>query len=144
MKNDKFRVVLLVMATVLLLTTVSLYGFQVVSMKKVNLGSSIAFVVPLLVIVFMVFFITKRYRDINQSMPFEDERSKKVMTHAAAKAFYISLYWLFCISFFESFFANMFGVEHLDAGRTVGGGIAGMAIAWVACFLYYDKKGKLL
>ncbi len=144
MKKDKFRVVLLVVATVLLLAIVSLYGFQAVSMKKINLGSSIAFAVPLLIIVFMVFFVTRRYRDIKQGMPFEDERSRKVMTQAAAKAFYISLYWLLCISFFESFFAGMFGVEHLDAGRTVGGGIAGMAIAWFACFLYYDKKGKLL
>ena len=144
MKNDRKRLILMVIITILLLATISLYGFQVVSGRSMSFGSVIAFAIPALVIVFMVFFIKKGYGAVRQGMPLEDERSRKVMTQAAAQAFYISLYWLLFISFFESFFADMFKVEYLDAGQTVGGGIAGMAIAWIACWLYYDKKGKLL
>jgi hypothetical protein len=92
----------------------------------------------------MAFFILRRYKDIKQGMPFEDERSKKVMTSAAAHSFFISLYWLLIISMFESFFAKMFGTEKLDASQTVGGGIAGMAIIFLICWFYYEKKGKLI
>ncbi len=145
MKNDKFRIILMAVITFLLLATISVYGFQVISKKGINLGSSIAFVIPLLVIIFMLFFITRRYRDINQGMPLEDERSKKVVTQAAANSFYFSLYWLLVISWFEPFFARvLFGGEKLDASQTVGGGIAGMAIFFFIFWFYYDKKGKLV
>ena len=140
MKKDTFRVILMAIISVALLATISLYGYMVISKREVDLGSSIAFIIPLLIVVFMAFFITRRYRDIKQGMPFEDERSKRIMTQAAAKAFYVTLYWLLAISWFEEFFAGMFGVEHLDAGQTVGGGIAGMAVAWFAFWFYYNKK----
>jgi len=140
MKKDTFRVILMAIISVALLATISLYGYMVISKREVDLGSSIAFIIPLLIVVFMAFFITRRYRDIKQGMPFEDERSKRIMTQAAAKAFYVTLYWLLAISWFEEFFAGMFGVEHLDAGKTVGGGIAGMALAWFAFWFYYNKK----
>ena len=144
MKKDKTRLVLITIGTIILLATISLYGYMVVSKKEVNMGSSIAFVISLLIIVFMVFFVTRRYRDIKQGMPLEDERSKKVMTQAAAKAFYVTLYWLLAISWFEPFFAkNLFGVEKLDAGQTVGGAIAGMAIFFFIFWFYYNKKGQL-
>ncbi|MFC1594951.1 DUF2178 domain-containing protein [Patescibacteria group bacterium] len=143
METDKKRLIVMAIVTILLLATVSLYGFQVVSNREINPGSIIAFAIPILAVIFMIFFITRRYRDIKYGMPLEDERSRKVMTNAAAKAFYISLYWLLVISWFESSFANMFGVEHLDAGQTAGGSIAGMAIAWFACWLYYNRKGQL-
>ena len=130
--------------TGLLLVTISLYGLVVASKGEIKFGNTLPFAITLLVIFFMVFFIRRNYWEVSRGMPLEDERSKKVMTQAAAMAFYISLYWLLALSLFESFFAGMFGVEHLDASQTTGGGIAGMAIAWIVCWLYYDKKGKLL
>lgn len=130
--------------SILLLATISLYGFQVISKQAVYLGSLSTFAIPLLLIIFLAFFIKKAYVDVKHGIPLEDERSKKVVAQASAKAFQISLYWLLCISFFESFFARMFRVDHLDAGQTVGGAITGMAVAWIFCWLYYDKKGKLL
>jgi len=143
MRNEKLRITIIIIITILLLATILLYGAQVIKLGKVNLGNSIAFVIPLMTVVFMAFFITRRYRDIKQGIPFEDERSRKVMTKAAATTFYVSLYWLLLISFFESSFARMFGVEHLDANQTVGGGIAGMAIFFFVFWIYYDRKGKL-
>lgn len=144
MKNDKVRIAAMIIVTILLLATILLYGAQIIKLGKVNLGSSIAFVIPLILIVFMVFFIKRRYQDIKQGMPMEDERSRKVMTKSAAMAFYVSLYWLLFISFFESSFARMFGAEHLDASQTTGGGIAGMAIFFLIFWIYYDRKGKLI
>jgi len=140
MKKDKLRIILMSIVSVLLLGTISLYAYQVISGGEVNLGSLIAFIIPLLIIVFMAFFIIRRYRDIKSGMPLEDERSKRVMTQAASKSFYVTLYWLLFISFFESSLAGAFGAEHLDASQTVGGGILGMAVAWFVFWLYYNKK----
>ncbi len=145
MNKDKFRLILMAAITIALLTTISLYGYMVISKKEVDLGSSIAFIIPFLIVFFMVFFIVRRYKDVKEGMPLEDERSRKVMTQAAAKSFYVSLYWLLFISWFESFFARtLFGLEHLTASSTVGGGIAGMAVAFFIFWIYYNRKGKLV
>lgn len=145
MKKDKFRLILIAVLTFTLLVGIALYGFITISEKEVKLGSLISILIPLLLVIFMTFFILRRYKDIKQGMPLEDERSRKVMTQAAAKSFYVSLYWLLFISWFESFFADkLFGLEQLDAGQTVGGGIAGMAVAFFIFWIYYDRKGKLV
>lgn len=145
MKKDKTRLILIAVVTILLLATIALYAFTIISKEEVNLGSIISMIIPLVIIVFMAFFVLRGYKDVKQGMPLGDERSKKVITLAAAKSFYVSLYWLLAISWFEEFFANkLFGGEHLDAGQVVGGGIAGMAIFFFAFLMYYNKKSKLV
>jgi len=144
MNKDKFRIILIIIVTCLVLGTSLLYFAGIIQKDKINIGSLIAFVIPLIVVLFMVFFIRNRYKDIKEGMPLEDERSRKVTTKAAAMTFYISLYWLLFISFFEKSFAQMAAVEKLDAGQTTGIAIAGMAITFFAAWLYYNKKGKLI
>ncbi len=145
MKKDKTRLILMAVLTVTLLIGVALYAFTMTDEEKASPGNVVSLLIPVIVVVFMVFFISRRYRDIKQGLPFEDERSKKVVTHAAAKAFYVSLYWLLLISWFEDFFASrLFGVENLTASQTIGGGIAGMAVFFFIFWFYYDKKGKLV
>ncbi|MFH1401377.1 MAG: hypothetical protein ABIG40_00155 [Parcubacteria group bacterium] len=131
--------------TLLVLGGAILYAIMSAAAGERNFGGLIPILVPVLVVIFMAFFIQKRYRDIKEGMPMEDERSRKVVTRAAAKSFYFSLYWLLTISWFEPFFARvLFGGEKLDASQTVGGGIAGMAIFFFIFWFYYDKKGKLI
>ncbi len=145
MKKDKIRLILITTGTILLLIASALYGYTALIKKEATPGGLIPILIPLIVIVFMMFFIDRRYKDVKEGMPMEDERSKKVITQAAAKSFYFSLYWLLAISWFEPFFARaLFGGEKLDAGQTVGGGIAGMAIFFFIFWFYYDKKGKLI
>lgn len=145
MKKDKIRLILITTGTILLLIASALYGYTALIKKEATPEGLIPILIPLIVIIFMMFFIGKRYKDVKEGMPMEDERSKKVITQAAAKSFYFSLYWLLAISWFEPFFARvLFGGEKLDAGQTVGGGIAGMAIFFFIFWFYYDKKGKLI
>lgn len=145
MKKDKIRLLLISAGTILLLGSISLYAFMAAFKKEINLGSLMPVLVPLIIIIFMAFFIVRRYKDMKSGLPFEDERSKKVMTNAAAKSFYVSLYWLLSISWLEPLFAKiLFNGQKLDASQTVGGAIAGMAILFFAFWIYYDRKGKLL
>jgi putative effector of murein hydrolase len=145
MKNDKLRLTIITVGTILLLAGAALYASQSIITKEKNLGDLIPFLITVTVVLFMIFFIKRRYKDIKEGMPMEDERSKKVLMQAAAASFQFSLYWLLAISWFEPFFARvLFGAQKLDASQTVGGAIAGMAIFFFIFWFYYDKKGKLI
>jgi len=145
MKKDKFRLIVMAILAILVLATAILYFSAAISGKETNSGTLIPFLIPVILVVFMIFFIKRRYKDIKEGMPTEDERSKKVIIQASAASFQFSLYWLLAISWFEPFFAKvLFGGEKLDAGQTVGGAIAGMAIFFFVFWFYYDKKGKLI
>jgi len=142
MQKDKIRLFLMAFITISVLVTALVYGFMT---TEINIGSMIPLFIPLIIVVFMIFFIIRRYRDVKQGMPLEDERSKKVITLAAAKAFYVSLYWLLAISWFESFFAEkLFNGQYLDAGQTVGGGIGGMALLFFVFWFHYNRKAELV
>jgi len=145
MKKNKIRLILITTGTILLLVASALYGYLALIKKEATPGGLIPILIPLIVIIFMMFFISKRYKDVKEGMPMEDERSKKVIMQASAASFQFSLYWLLAISWFEPFFARtLFGVEKLDASQTVGGAISGMAIFFFIFWFYYDKKGKLI
>ena len=143
MKKDNFRLVLMAILTFTLLAGIGTYAYTMVMEKEAAPWNILSIIIALLLVIFMVFFIVRRFRDVKAGMPFEDERSKQVMTRTAATSFYIAFYWLLFISMFEPLFAKMFGAETLTASQTVGGGIAGMAIAFFLCWFYYNKKGKL-
>jgi len=128
----------------LIIGTGVLYLAEVIRGEALRFGNGTPLILLLIIVIFMIFFIKHRSRDINADLPMEDERSKKVMTQAAAMGFYVTMYWLLAISFFESFFARMFGVVKLDAGQVVGGGIAGMSIIFIIAWFYYQSKGRLL
>ncbi|OGY93064.1 MAG: hypothetical protein A3H70_05490 [Candidatus Komeilibacteria bacterium RIFCSPLOWO2_02_FULL_48_11] len=144
MKKDKLRLIGMSILACLVLLTSLLYGIEMAKRGRINFGGSLALIILLIAILFMIYFIKHKYSDVRKGLPLDDERSKKVMTQAAAMTFYISLYWLLAISFFESFFAKMFGVIKLDAGQVVGGGIAGMSIIFIIAWIYYQSKGRLL
>ncbi len=145
MQKDKKKLILMAILTVTLLLGVIVGGYIDFSSNMLDAKGIISYLIPLILVVFMVFFITRRYRDIKGGMPLEDERSKQVVTKAAATSFYATLYWLLAISMFEPFFAKiLFSTQKLDASQTVGGAITGMAVFFFISWLYYDKKGKLI
>ncbi|NQU82369.1 MAG: DUF2178 domain-containing protein [Parcubacteria group bacterium] len=141
MKKDKFRLIAIAVLTATVLASIILYAFK---SKEWNTGNLLSIGIPLLIIVFMAFLILKRYKDVKQGMPMEDEMSKTIKTKAAAMSFYVTLYWLLAISWFEDFFARIAGLEQLTVSQTVGGGIVGMAVLFFAFWIYYSRKGKLV
>lgn len=144
MQKDKKRLMLLTVLTITFVAGVALFGFEAFSRGELDTENLFSMAIPLMLAGFMVVFIFRRFKDVKQGMPLEDERSKKVMTQAAAKAFFVSLYWLLVISWLEGFFARkLFGTEQLDAGQTVSVGIVGMAVFIAAFWFYYSRKGRL-
>jgi uncharacterized membrane protein len=144
MNKDKRRLLVMFIVLFLVVTTMILYSIMTVKNGAYSVGDVIAIILPFLIIVFMSILILSRYKDVKKGLPLEDERSKKVMNMASSRAFYVSLYWLLFISFFEDFFAGIAGLEKLDASQTVGGGIMGMAVLFIIFWFYYDRKGNLV
>ena len=144
MNKDKNRLIAIVAVLGFGLLVMLSFAIMVVQSDGYSIGNIMAVIAPFLIMIFISFFVLRRYKDVKKGLPLDDERSKKVMTMASSRAFYVSLYWLLAISMLEEFFANIVGLEHLSASQTVGGGILGMAMAFIIFWIYYDRKGNLM
>ncbi len=84
--------------------------------------------VVLVLVGFAVFLGVSRLRSYLQREPAEDELSRKVMIRASSLAYYISIYlWLFIMYISDK--------TSLEAHSLVGGGILGMAVIFLLCWL---------
>ena len=84
--------------------------------------------IVLVLVGFAVFLGVSRLRSHLRREPGEDELSKKVMTRASSLSYYISIYlWLFIMYISDK--------TSLPAHSLVGGGIMGMALVLLFCWL---------
>jgi hypothetical protein len=84
--------------------------------------------IVLVLVGFAVYLGVSRLRSRLRREPAEDELSKKVMTRASSLAFYVSIYfWLFIMYISDK--------TSLEAHSLVGGGILGMAVIFLLCWL---------
>jgi hypothetical protein len=84
--------------------------------------------VVLVVVGFALFLGISRLRSRLRREPGEDEMSKRVMTRASSLAYFVSLYlWLFVMYISDK--------TTLPAHSLIGGGIAGMAVVFLLCWL---------
>ena len=137
MKNRTRVVLAWVIAALVILGSLLLVVALLAEGENMQLVLPIGIVV--IIVLFMILFVKRRWFDVKKGFPFEDERSKKVMTNASSKAYYVSLYWLLAISFS----VEVLEIVELDVGQAIGTGIVGMAVLFGIFFLYYDGKGDL-
>ena len=84
--------------------------------------------IVLVLVGFAVFLGVSRVRSHLRREPGEDELSRKVMIRASSLAYYISIYlWLFIMYISDK--------TSLEAHSLVGGGILGMAVIFLLCWL---------
>jgi len=84
--------------------------------------------IVLVLVGFAVYIGVSRVRSRLRREPAEDELSRKVMTRASSFAYYISIYmWLFIMYISDR--------TSLEAHSLVGGGILGMAIIFLLCWV---------
>ena len=83
---------------------------------------------------FGIYLGVSRVRSRLHREPAEDELSKKVMIRASSFAYYISIYlWLFIMYISDK--------TSLEAHSLVGGGILGMAVIFLFCWLGVKALG---
>lgn len=136
LKKEIWKRKLLVGAIVLVVVAFSTVFYAVTALSDgVEIGEAALLALPLLVIIGFAFFWYNRYREVKKGHVMEDERSSKVMTHAMARAYLVSIYWLLAIGFFEEYEP----IKSMAPGTVSGLGILGMAILFGLFYIYTDR-----
>ena len=132
--NDKLRVVLVGVIAGLVVLTMLLWSF--VSLNKGDTLQGVFIpAIAIIILVIVVISLKRTYGSVKKGLPAEDERSKKIMTNALAKAYLISLFWLLAIGW-----ASEGIIEFRDVSQAIGAGIAGMAVIFGICYWYFNRK----
>jgi peptidoglycan/LPS O-acetylase OafA/YrhL len=86
--------------------------------------------IQVVILVFAVLVVAKRWKASREKLPVEDEMSKKILRRGAATSYYVSLYLWLALMFFE---------DSIDLERStlIGAGILGMAIIYALSWLFH-------
>ena len=101
-----------------------------ISGKAIAMGS-----IQLVILVFAVLVVYKRWTAAKNKLPAEDEMSKSILRRGAATSYYVSIYMWLAFMMFE---------ERIDLERStlIGAGILGMAIIYALSWVYHSYIRK--
>jgi len=136
-EKDKFKQMLYLFTTLLIGLVAFVSVMFIYKAGEINAYTILSVIIAFLILVFALYIVIKRKKEIDQGIPQHDERSKKIMNLAASRAFYISLYWFLAIMWADIIFEKM----QLETNAVIGLGIAGMSIIWIICHFWYNKFG---
>jgi len=135
--NDKTKTILMGIVSALVILT-SLLWFET-ALGKGKMGNAMIVAGPaIIIIVLAVWVFLRNYRSVKGGFPVEDERSKRVMEKAFAKAYLISIYLLLAIGF-----ASDDLIQFRDVSQAMSAGILGMVLIFWLCWMYYNRKGNV-
>lgn len=126
--KSNLRTILVVILAVLVVATFILWITN--SEKSFDFGSILMFVIPVVILVYAVLLIRKRWVDAREQMPAEDELSKIIRLKSGYTSFQISLFLWLVIGSIED-------RVDLEGHTIIGAGIMGMAVIWTLCWIYY-------
>jgi Na+/H+ antiporter NhaD/arsenite permease-like protein len=136
MKKEKLIFISAAVGLLFLVATFILWFIKAVEKNDLE-GMTLA--IPIVIIIItalMLPILLRNYKSIKENIPTADERSKKAATRAAALTFYISIYLLLAIGWF--------GDDYFERpSQATGLGILGMAVIFLATWIYFDRRGKL-
>jgi len=135
MKKNQDKNKLVMIGVVVLLVVLTLGAWAITSNKHGQVGIPIvAIIIGIFAIVITAMYIRNRFSDAEKGMPIVDERGKKVMLVAAAKAYILSIWFLLILSFLSD------EVIHFrDPSQALGAGIIGMALLLGITWLWYRR-----
>jgi hypothetical protein len=85
-------------------------------------------------LIFGVLYLRGGLADARKGMPFQDERTKKILLYAGAKAFTLSIWGLLVLMYIAD------QIEIIPR-HVAAAGIAGMALLFFISWIWYDKRG---
>ncbi len=138
--KDKIRVLVVVMVTLLLASTLVIYAVTLVKQGK-SVGALFPGIIFMVVLVFMVPFLKRRYFDVKKGYPFEDEMSNKILLNATSKAFTLSIYWMLALMVYTGIGVEEYGYPELIPRHVAVAGILGMAVIFGLSYAYVSWKG---
>ncbi len=139
--KNKTRIVLAATITLLVILTSLLWMTTLIAKGK-SIDSILPGGIAVLIALFMIPFIKRRYFDVKKGYPHEDERSKKILLHATAKAFSLSIWWMLALMFYTGMGVEEHGFPELIPRHVAAAGIIGMAIIFAISYFYVNWRGE--
>lgn len=101
---------------------------------SLNIQEVLMIVCGLILVSFAIYTGIRQVRSLKREEVPEDELTKKVMTKASSLSYYISIYlWLLIMYLSDK--------VKLETHSMIGGGILGMALIFLLCWLVIKKLG---
>ncbi|MBU0761004.1 MAG: DUF2178 domain-containing protein [Nanoarchaeota archaeon] len=134
-RNQKIRLFAIAVLSLFVILTGALLSYS--SFKKGEFsGGILGIVIVIIILGFAVFIYRRGNRDLKEGYPLQDERSKRVMQKAMATTFLVSLYLLLAIGWLSEDL-----IKFRDVSQATGVAIGGMAVLFLAFWIYYNKTG---
>lgn len=124
---------------ILIFLTMTLY--LAVSMKDGGdiRPAGIVFIVALALGIGILLNGLKDLKNVEKGLPPEDERSRRIMQVASARAYMLSIWWLLILMWMM----DEFGWAPPHPSTVLSAGIAGMALLLAVSWLYTNWKGDI-
>jgi hypothetical protein len=134
--QDKIKFILIVILTITFIAGFIPWALMVFKNGRSVEAMSLS-LIAIIIAVFAFIFLKMNYREIKKGFPLQDERSKRITLNSAAYAFYIGIYWLLVIMYY-----NDITPAKLTVDQALSAGILGMSIIFALSYLYLNKKGE--
>ena len=121
----------IIIAAIALLVVVTIVLWLVNSGDSQKGSLSLMLGIQLVVVVFAVLVVVKRWTAAKNRVPAEDEMSKGILRRGAATSYYVSLYMWLAFMFFEE-------QINLERSTLIGAGILGMAVIYALSWVYHS------
>ena len=123
------RTIIIAAIAVLVLVTMVLWLLNTGDSRKGTMSLMLA--IQLVVLVFAVLVVVRRWTAAKNKVPAEDEMSKSILRRGAATSYYVSLYMWLAFMFFEE-------QINLERSTLIGAGILGMAVIYALSWAYHN------
>jgi uncharacterized membrane protein len=129
--GNKIKAIFMAVLAVIVATTLIVYSLG----SGGGVYSAGLIIIAAILVIFFGLFAFRRYKDASEGLPFEDERSRKVLEKASSTSFYVTLYLLLTIGIFSENTINF-----RDVSQATSIAVGGMALFFFIFWIYYNRK----
>ena len=87
--------------------------------------------IQIIILVFALVVVVKRWRAKKEKLPAEDEMSKKILIRSTATSYHVSLFMWLVVMYLDD-------KVNLECHALVGAGILGMAVIFALSWVYHN------
>lgn len=136
----KLKLLVIIFFTATMILGVIFYGIFS-SFAGEYLESIVVLIISVSMMIIGVWIFRKESKNVKAGLPLEDERSKQIKQQAAAYSYYVSIYYLLGLMWYNILAHNFLSLPRMDTGAALGVGIGGIIILFFVIWLIVSKRG---
>ena len=133
-RHGLLRLIAIIVVSICVIVTGAFFSLNAF-MKGDITGAVLGGLIALIILAFAILVFVRGQEDMKNGLPLQDERSRRVMEKAAAKAFYVSLYLLLAIGFLSEDV-----IKFRDVSQATSIAVGCMALLLLIFWAYYNRK----